>query len=198
MRIMQGKTFIFFGLVGSGKGTQVQLLTDVLKAKDDKEVVLISPGNEYRKLIASGTYVGNRIKDSMERGELQPDSLTNALVGSIILSQVSSEKHMIADGYPRRIAQSQMLYDMCKFFERKDIKVIYIKLSEEEAMKRNLLRGRHDDTEEGLRKRFEEYRENVIPAMEYFKDKEGYEFCEINGEQSVEDVHKDIIKALNL
>lgn len=195
---MQGNTFIFFGLVGSGKGTQVKLLMDLLNTKDGMEIVLLSPGNEYRKFIASGTYVGNRIKDSMERGELQPDSLTNALVGSIMLSQISADKHLIADGYPRRIAQSQMLFELCEFFERKNKKIIYIKLSEDEAMKRNLLRGRHDDTEEGLKKRFQEYKENVIPAMEYLKDKPGYEFLEINGEQSVEDVHKDIVKALGL
>ncbi len=32
--------------------------------------------------------------------------------------------------------------------------------------------------------------------MNYFKDKDNYEIYTINGEQSVEDVHKDIIKAL--
>ena len=70
-------------------------------------------------------------------------------------------------------------------------------LSEEEAMKRNLLRGRADDTEEGLRKRFNEYKNNVLPAMNYFKEKEGYEIYTINGEQTIEEVHKEIIKALN-
>ena len=80
--------------------------------------------------------------------------------------------------------------------KRENIKVIYIELSEQEAIKRNLLRGRHDDTEEGLRKRFEEYRNKVIPAINYFKNKTGYTIYTINGEQTVENVHKDIIKAL--
>jgi adenylate kinase family enzyme len=66
-----------------------------------------------------------------------------------------------------------------------------------EAMKRNFLRGRSDDTEEGLSKRFDEYVNNVVPAMDYFKDKENYTIYAINGEQPVKDVHKDIIKALN-
>ena len=63
-------------------------------------------------------------------------------------------------------------------------------------MKRNLLRARADDTKEGLTRRIEEYKNNVIPAMNYFKHKKNYEICTINGEQSREDVYKDMIKAL--
>ena len=69
-------------------------------------------------------------------------------------------------------------------------------MGKEEALKRNLLRGRADDTVEGLAKRFDEYVTNVVPAMDYFKDKFNYKIYTINGEQSVEDVQKDIIKAL--
>ena len=63
-------------------------------------------------------------------------------------------------------------------------------------MKRNLLRGRADDTEEGLAKRFNEYVNNVVPAMNYFEDKDGYEIYSINGDQSIEAVHQDIINKL--
>ncbi|PJC49654.1 50S ribosomal protein L18 [Candidatus Nomurabacteria bacterium CG_4_9_14_0_2_um_filter_32_10] len=49
---------------------------------------------------------------------------------------------------------------------------------------------------EGIAKRFDEYKNNVIPAMNYFKDKKDYTIYTINGEQSVEDVHKDIINKL--
>jgi thymidylate kinase len=33
--------------------------------------------------------------------------------------------------------------------------------------------------------------------MNYFKEKENYEIYTINGEQTIENVHRDIIKALN-
>jgi len=85
---------------------------------------------------------------------------------------------------------------MMKFYKRNDIKVIYIEVGKEEAIKRMMLRGRHDDTKEGIAKRFDEYKNNVIPAMNYFKDKKDYTIYTINGEQSVEDVHKDIINKL--
>ena len=73
---------------------------------------------------------------------------------------------------------------------------LMIEVGKEEAMKRNLLRGRTDDTKQGIEKRFDEYINKVIPAMNYFKGKPGYELYTINGEQSVADVHKDIINKL--
>ncbi|MFA6524523.1 MAG: nucleoside monophosphate kinase [Candidatus Paceibacterota bacterium] len=194
---MQTETFVFFGQVGSGKGTQVKLLMDFLKIKDNKEAIYAGTGDGFRKLLGVENYTSSLIKDSMNRGELQPDFLTTSIFTNILIDSLNEEKHLFADGYPRTIAQSQSFEAMMKFYQRENIKIIYIEVGKEEALKRNLLRGRHDDTEEGLAKRFNEYENNVIPAMNYFRDKEGYEIYTINGEQSVEAVHKDIIKALN-
>ncbi len=193
---MQPQTFVFFGIVGSGKGTQVKLLRDFLKKKDGRECVYASPGHEYRKLVESGGFTASLVKDPLSGGELLPGFLTDAIVTNILISLLTPDKHLIADGYPRAVAQSISFEKMMNFFKRDEIKIIYIELSETEGMKRNLLRGRHDDTEAGLRKRFEEYVNNVVPAMNYFKDKENYKIYSINGEQSVENVHKDIISAL--
>ena len=194
---MQPQTFVFFGIIGSGKGTQVDLLVDFLKKRDGRECLHTSTGNEYRKLIESGNYTGTLVKDSITRGELQPNFLTNAIFTNILTSSLNPEKHLIADGYPRTIEQSENFEAMMKFFHRDNIDIIYIELSKEEALRRNLLRGRHEDTKEGIAKRFNEYTNNVVPSMNYFKDKENYKIHHINGEQSKEDVHKDIIKALN-
>ncbi len=193
---MQPQTFVFFGIVGSGKGTQVKLLTEYLKKEDNKETVYAYPGAEYRKLMESGSFTATLIKDSINRGELQPDFLTDAIFTNILTAELSPEKHLIADGYPRTVKQSEVFEKAMKFFKRENIKIIYIELSKDEAMKRNLLRGREDDTKEGLEKRFDEYVNNVVPAMEYLKGKPGYEAFSINGEQSIENVHKDIVKAL--
>jgi len=194
---MQPQTFVFFGIIGSGKGTQVKFLMDYLKSKDGKDVVYTYPGNEYRKLIESNSYTGSLVKDSLSKGHLQPDFLTDSIVVNMITSSLTADSHLIADGYPRTVAQSQTFDEIVKFFKRENVKIIYIKISEEEAIRRNLLRGRHDDTEDGIAQRIEEYKNKVVLAMDYFKDKAGYEMFIINGEQSKEDVYKDIIKALN-
>jgi len=193
---MQSSTFVFFGIVGSGKGTQVKLLMDFLKKKDGQESVYAYPGDEYRKLIKSGSFAGSLVKDPLSRGELLPGFLTDAIVTNILISNLTPDKHLIADGYPRAVEQSVSFEKMMNFFKRDQVKIIYIEVGREEGIRRNLLRGRHDDTQEGLAKRFDEYANNVVPAMNYFKDKENYKIYTINGEQSVENVHKDIIAAL--
>ncbi len=195
---MQTQTFVFFGQVGSGKGTQVNLLIDYLKKQNNQEVIYGGTGDAFRNLIASNNFTANLVKDSINKGELQPDFLTSALFANILISNLNEQKHLIADGYPRTVEQAEDFEKMMVFFQRKNIKIIYIEISEEEAMKRNFLRNRADDTEEGLRRRFNEYKNNVVPAMNYFIEKDNYEILTIKGEQSIEDVHSDIIKSLNI
>lgn len=195
---MESETFVFFGIAGSGKGTQIKLLTDLLKQKGGQDSVYAYPGNEYRKLIESGSFTGKIIKESLAQGNLQPDFLTNAIFTEILISGLSAEKNLIADGYPRTLPQSENFEALMKFFKRDKIKIIYIQVGKVEAMKRNKLRAREDDTDEGIAKRFDEYVNSVIPAMQYFDNKPGYQLFSINGEQSVEAVHKDILTALGL
>jgi adenylate kinase len=193
---MESYTFVFFGIVGSGKGTQMELLRKELEKVDARECVYAYPGAEYRKIIESGSFTGSLVKDSYTRGELQPDFLTNAIFTNFLVSSLTLDRHLIVDGYPRTVVQAKEFEEMMKFYKRKDVKIIYIEVGKEEAMKRNLLRGRIDDTKEGIAKRFDEYVDNVLPAMHYLKERPGYQIYTVNGEQNVEDVHKDIIKSL--
>ena len=143
---MQSQTFVFFGTVGSGKGTQIKLLMDYLKAKDSKESVYAGTGEGFRQLIASSNYTGSLVKEVILRGDLVDDFLTTSIFTNMLIVSLSPEKHLFADGYPRTVSQSESFDKMMKFYQRENIKIIYIEVSKEEATKRNLLRGRHDDT----------------------------------------------------
>lgn len=193
------QTFVFFGIVGSGKGTQVELLQKYLKENNiSDDILFISPGNEYRKLINEDTYTTKVVKIRLDNGFLQPDFLTVGLLTGILISNIKENTTIIADGFPRTISQSENFDSMMKFYNRNDIKIIYLELDKEEAIKRMKLRGRSDDTDEAISNRFDEYINNVIPSMNYFNDKEGYTIHKINGDQSILDVHKDIINSLGL
>lgn len=193
------QTFVFFGIVGSGKGTQVGLLEQYLKDnKLSDDVLSTSTGNEYRKIIESGSYTSELIKDRYNKGYLQPNFLTISLFTNILTGNMREHTSFIADGFPRTIEQSEAFESAMQFYGRDNINVVYIELGKEEATKRMKLRGRTDDTDEGIAQRFDEYVNNVIPAMNYFKGKDGYKIHTINGEQSIEDVHKELIKSLGI
>ena len=195
---METQTFVFFGIIGSGKGTQVKLLMDYIKSKDNKGVLCAGTGEEFRKLVNSNSYTSKIVKETMLKGELQPDFLTTTLFTNVFIHSLDDSTHLFTDGYPRTVRQSESLETMMNFFKRENVKIIYIKLSEEEAIKRNLSRGRADDSLEGIKKRIAEYKNNVVPAMNYFEGKDGYEIHTINGEQTIEEVHKEIIKSLSI
>jgi adenylate kinase family enzyme len=61
-----------------------------------------------------------------------------------------------------------------------------------------MLRKRHDDTEEGIEKRLNWYQDEVVPAIDYYNQHPYYNVVEVNGEQSVEDVHKEILQKISL
>jgi adenylate kinase len=192
-------TFVFFGIVGSGKGTQVELLEKYLKENlSVAHFVHASSGSEYRKIVASGNYTSTLIKGVLEAGKLQPDFLTNGLFVSILTSNMQEDSCIVADGFPRSISQSETFEKAMAYYSRNDVHIIYIEVGKEEAIKRMKLRARSDDHDEGIANRFDEYINNVVPAMNYFKDKSGYTIHTINGEQSIEDVHKEIIASLGI
>ncbi len=58
------------------------------------------------------------------------------------------------------------------------------------------LRPRHDDDNESVKSRMDEFKKFVLPAAEFFKEKG--RLISVDGEQSVEGVHKEILKAIGL
>ena len=182
--------FVLIGPPGSGKGTQAKLLL-----KKFKNYYYISTGKSFRKLSETKTDVGERIKNVVESGGLPFDDLATTLWMYEIAFNVKKNQGIVADGFPRRLQEAKDLDAFLKFLDRKKNTYFFlINISEKEALKRLPKRGRADDEKEDIKRRFRLYRRRTIPAMNYLK-KQGF-LIEINGEQPIEKVFKDILKAI--
>ena len=96
---------ILFGPPGSGKGTQAKLLRQAL------EIAHISTGDMLRERMASlkpGDGIGKAVVDIMQSGGLVPDELVNRMVEERI-ELPDTERGFILDGYPRTVAQAELL-----------------------------------------------------------------------------------------
>ena len=120
---------IFLGAPGAGKGTQAA------NAARELGLVHIASGDLFRQALEEGTELGLKAKSYMEKGVLVPDQITIGMV----LERISApdlKGGAILDGFPRNLEQAESL-DKALAGEGKAIdKVIYIKVSEEELLKR--------------------------------------------------------------
>ena len=120
---------IFLGAPGAGKGTQAANVAQELK------LAHIASGDLFRQALEQRTELGLQAKSYMEKGMLVPDEITIKMVLERI-SVPDCETGIILDGFPRNLEQAKAL-DKALAEQGKDIdKVIYIKVSEEELLKR--------------------------------------------------------------
>lgn len=174
---------ILFGNVGSGKGTQAELLAKRLKA------VTLSSGEVLRQYKDRAD-----IQAYIAKGELVKDELLFPLVETEIKKAIDGGSEVILDGFPRNINQAKWLIGMTEREGMSITAIIHLQLPKEAAMKRLLARQRQDDSEEVINQRFSEYEQKVLPAIDYMKQA-GYEVKEIDADGAVEEVAKRIQEA---
>jgi adenylate kinase len=193
---MDSKAIVFFGRSGCGKGTQAKLLVDFLKGKGRK-VFYIETGSAFRELVKGDNLTSKNIQNIIENGHLIPVFLPIWVWTDFMIKNFSGNEDMVLDGVCRRKEEAIALESAFDFYRIEKPNIILINVSKEWSYTRMLERKRVDDTPEKIQNRLNWYERDVVPSIEYFRNKPGFNFIEINGEQSVEDVHKDIIKALN-
>ena len=193
---MNSQAFVFFGRSGCGKGTQAKLLSDFLKGKG-KEVLYVETGSALRELSKGENLVGKNVQNILKDGHLIPVFIPIWIWTDFIVKNFTGKEDMILDGVCRRKEEAVALDSLFDFYKIEKPNIILVDVSKEWSYARMMERKRADDTPEKIQNRLGWYEKDVLPSIEYFKNKTGHNFIEINGEQSIEDVHKDIIKALN-
>jgi len=120
---------ILLGAPGAGKGTQAAYLAQKLN------LVHIATGDLFRQAIEQGTELGIQAKSYLEKGVLGPDELTIRMVFER-LSAPDCESGVVFDGFPRNLKQAEALDEALARQAKAIDRVVYIKVSEEELLKR--------------------------------------------------------------
>ena len=174
---------ILIGIQGAGKSTQGNLLRDKLK------IPYLSTGHIFREMAKEKTSLGRYIKEIMNAGFLIPDEKTVEIV-SEYLKKPEYKRGYILDGFPRTIEQ-------VKKFQNGVDKVVYLKVSDREALWRLSYRngeGREDETLTAIRKRIELFHKLTEPVLDYYRQKRI--LIEIDGEKPIEEIHKEILEKI--
>lgn len=93
---------LLLGAPGVGKGTQAKELVRLWG------IPQISTGDLLRANVSQGTPLGKIARETMDRGELVPDSLVNQMVAAR-LQEPDIIKGYILDGFPRTLPQAGWL-----------------------------------------------------------------------------------------
>lgn len=186
-----GTFIVLMGAPGAGKGTQARRLQESLGLPQ------VATGDLFREHLKNNTELGQLARSYMDKGDLVPDDVTVAMVKDR-LSRPDCTDGAILDGFPRTPTQAIKLENLLIELGGRINIVPYIRVNQDvlvdRLLKRSQLEGRADDNEETIRNRMKVYQEQTAPLLDYYLQK-GL-LIEINGEQSMELVQRDLMVAI--
>lgn len=186
---------ILLGPPGAGKGTQSKRLEEA------RGMVQLSTGDMLRAARSSGTEMGRRVAEVMDRGELVTDEIVIGLIEERMAA--GSPGGFIFDGFPRTLRQADALGDLLARMGQGLDAVIEMQVDDSALVARITgrftcgncgavyhdtthptkvpgvcdvcgstdLRRRADDTEEALKTRLMEYYKKTSPLIGYYHAK---------------------------
>ena len=192
--MLKKKHLIFLGAPGAGKGT----FSDVLHSREG--IVHISTGDLLRAEIATGSELGKQAASLIEEGKLIPDDIVGGMVAAKLATPECEEKGFILDGFPRNIAQAEMLNKLLEEQGEKIEAVVCFDVPEDVIVKRlsgrlnckcggvfnkfyfppkqdglcdkcgTELFQRPDDNPDTVRERLRVYHEKTMPLIDFYRN----------------------------
>ncbi len=183
---------ILLGPPGAGKGTQARILVD------GRGMIQLSTGDMLREARTSGTEMGQRVAEVMDRGDLVTDEIVIGLIEEKLGGDHGGG--FIFDGFPRTLAQADALGDLLARHGAKLDAVVEMQVDDEALVARITARStcgscgevyndqtkpipadgkctncggtefkrRADDNEESLKQRLMEYYKKTSPLIGYY------------------------------
>lgn len=182
---------VFFGIQGSGKGTQAKRLAQEFGYD------IFEAGGELRTIAATDSELGGKVKSYIDQGNLVPHEIIMQVVKEAIQKRLKTQK-ILFDGIPRD--ENQMRdFDVIMEGEGREFMCIHLKLDPEEGLRRILGRakqeGRADDAnEEIIRRRMKTFTEKTTPVIDAYRSQE--RITDIDGMKTMEEVYEKIRQAV--
>ena len=209
---------ILLGPPGAGKGTQARRLVE------ERGLVQLSTGDMLRAARSSGTEMGKRVAEVMDRGQLVTDEI---VIGLIREQLAQGGNGFIFDGFPRTLAQADALGDLLAETGMTLDAVIEMQVDDEALVRRITgrftcgncgevyhdvtkptakegvcdvcgstdLKRRADDNEDSLKTRLLEYYKKTSPLIGYYYAKD--KLAQVDGLAAMDEVGAQIAKALD-
>jgi adenylate kinase len=178
---------VLVGPPGAGKGTQAVFLAE------HYSIPHISTGDIFRANLKAGTPLGQEAKSFMDRGELVPDSVTNAMVKDR-LTHDDVANGLLLDGFPRNVVQAEVLRAILAEQKSPLDAVLELNIADSEIIERlssrltcrgcgapapataqacaacgGELYQREDDKAEVIARRLEVYNEQTAPIISFYR-----------------------------
>ena len=178
---------VLVGPPGAGKGTQAVFLAE------HYSIPPISTGDIFRANLKAGTPLGQEAKSFMDRGELVPDSVTNAMVKDR-LTHNDVANGFLLDGFPRNVVQAEVLRAILAEQKNPLDAVLELNIADSEIIERlssrltcrgcgapapataqacaacgGELYQREDDKAEVIARRLEVYNEQTAPIIAFYR-----------------------------
>ena len=209
---------ILLGPPGAGKGTQARRLVD------GRGMVQLSTGDMLRSARSSGTEMGKRVADIMDRGDLVTDEIVIGLISEKLTE--SPDTDYIFDGFPRTLPQADALGDLLASHGKQVDAVIELRVEDEVLVDRvsgrftcgncgemyhdrtrlpkvegkcdvcgeEQMYRRADDNAESLKQRLLAYYKMTSPLIGYYYAKDMLHG--VDGLATIEEVSREVERAL--
>jgi adenylate kinase len=207
---------IFLGAPGAGKGTQAEIVAEKLG------IPTISTGAIIREAIKSGSDMGLKAKEFIEKGALVPDDVVIGIIKER-LQESDCGAGFILDGFPRTVPQAEALERMGISLD----KIVSIEVPDEKIVERmsgrrvcstcgasyhvafnpsedgthcdkckTELTTRKDDAPEVVLSRLEVYHSTTEPLKDFYAERGNLAL--VDGVGEVEEISLRTLKALGV
>lgn len=216
-QLLEGDVYVLLlGAPGAGKGTQAEAIVR------DFGYTHTASGDVLRAMREEQTELGAKVRAYYDQGLLVPDDV---VIAAMIARVTGDAPGYLLDGFPRTLPQAEALEKALAETGRQIDVVVYINVSEGELLDRLTgrwicrngdavyhernrppqkagicdvcggdLYQRPDDTREAGETRLKVYFEQTAPLIDHYRGQGN--LLEVNGEQSIDAVERDLIGGL--